>query len=109
MSDEPNKQIDPLKSGVFGLVDPAIDAVIYVASSEVNMYKAFQKYTGKLALSKQVGSMDLYRYLSVMRYRHGTYVTLKCLEECSSREEIKHAKKKWVAKLQAKGEAFLNK
>ncbi|MGD9698475.1 hypothetical protein [Acinetobacter sp.] len=107
MGVEENKQIDPLKSGVFGLVDPAIDAVIYVTSAEGSMYKAFQKYKGDLF--RQVGPVDLYRYLSVMKFCHGTYVTLKCLEECSTREELKHAKKKWITKLQAKGEAFLNK
>ena len=106
MSDELNKRIDPLKSGVFGLVDPTIDAVIYVTATEGSMHKAFQKYKGDLF--RQVGPVDLYRYLSVMRHNHGTYVTLKCLEECSSRGELKQAKKKWVAKLQAKGEAFLN-
>lgn len=107
MSDELNKRIDPLKSGVFGLVDPTIDAVIYVTATEGSMYQAFQKYRGDLF--RQVGSAEAYRYLSVMKHNHGTYVTLKCLEECSSREELKRAKKKWVAKLQAKGEAFLNK
>jgi len=106
MGVEETKQIDPLRSGVFGLFDPTLGAVIYVTSTEGSMYKAFQKYSGDLF--RQVGSADLYRYLSEMRYRQGASVTLKCLEECSTREELKQAKKKWITALQAKGEAFLN-
>ena len=108
MGVEETKQIDPLRSGVFGLVDPTIDAVIYVTSTEGSMYKAFQKFKGKLAWSKQIGPDKLYLYLHDLRYVHNTSVTLKCLEESSTREELKQAKKKWVTALQAKGEAFLN-
>lgn len=106
MGVEEIKRIDPLRSGVFGLVDPTIDAVIYVTSTEGSMYKAFQKYKGNLA--KRVGPDRVYSYLSELRYRQNASVTLKCLEECSTREEMKQAKKKWITALQAKGEAFLN-
>lgn len=105
-NDGGNQHLDANRAGVFGLVDPTLDAVIYVTSTEGSMYAAFQKYTGDLA--KQVGSVGLYKYLHDLRFKQGVSVSLKCLEECASKEEIKHAKTKWVKELQAKGEAFLN-
>lgn len=93
-----------LESGVFGLIDDQIGAVVFVTSSD-NMERAIKKYQGDL--KKTVGPPHVYRFLCELR-SFGYSVSMAVLEPCK-KEDFSKTKRKWIQHLQVTGEAFLNR